>query len=89
LYSTFNEFFVPMKLVRIVKMCLNGAYRKVRIREYLSNAFRIQNGLEQGSAFNIVLQFSFRIFCQEYARISGRTGILWNISAYGLCSRCK
>jgi hypothetical protein len=31
LYNILIEFGVPMKLVRLIEMCLNGTYSKVRI----------------------------------------------------------
>jgi hypothetical protein len=36
-----------MKLVRLIKMCLNETYSKVHIGKYLSDSFLIQNGLKQ------------------------------------------
>jgi hypothetical protein len=45
-----TEFGVTMKQVRLIKICLNETYSKVRIGEYLSNSFPIQNGLKQGDA---------------------------------------
>jgi hypothetical protein len=36
-----------MKLVRLIKMCLNETYSKVRIGKHLSGSFPIQNGLKQ------------------------------------------
>jgi hypothetical protein len=33
-----------MQLVRLIKMCLNGTYSKVRIGKYLSDMFPTQNG---------------------------------------------
>jgi hypothetical protein len=39
-----------MILVRLIKMCLNETYSKVRIGEHLSYSFLIQNGLKQGDA---------------------------------------
>jgi hypothetical protein len=30
LYNTLIEFMVPMKLVRLIEMCLNETYSKVR-----------------------------------------------------------
>jgi hypothetical protein len=36
LYSILIEFVVLMKVVRLIKMCLNGAYSKVRTGKYFS-----------------------------------------------------
>jgi hypothetical protein len=41
-----------MKLVRLIKMCLNEAYSEVRIGKHLSDSFPIQNGLKQGDALS-------------------------------------
>jgi hypothetical protein len=50
LYNILIEFGVPMKLVRLIKMCLNETYSKVRIGTHLSDNFPVQNGLKQGDA---------------------------------------
>jgi hypothetical protein len=39
LYNILIEFGVPMKLVRLIKMCLNETYSKVCIGKYLSDIF--------------------------------------------------
>jgi hypothetical protein len=54
-----------MKLVRLIKMCLNETYSKVRIGKPLSDSFPIQNGLKQGDAlspplFNFALEYAIR-----------------------------
>jgi hypothetical protein len=59
-YNILIEFGVPMKLFRLIKMCLNETYSKVDTCKHLSDNFLIQNGLEQGDAlspllFNIAL----------------------------------
>jgi hypothetical protein len=41
-----------MKLVRLIKMCLNETYSKVRIGKHLSDSFPIQNGLKQDDALS-------------------------------------
>jgi hypothetical protein len=41
------EFEVPMKLVQLIKMCLNETYGNVCIGKHLSDSFRIQNDLIQ------------------------------------------
>jgi hypothetical protein len=54
-----------MKLVRLIKMCLNERYSKVRIGKHLSDNFHIQNGLKQGDVlsplhFNFALEYAIR-----------------------------
>jgi hypothetical protein len=58
MYNILMEFGVPMKLVRLIKMCLNETYSKVRIGKHLSKSFPIQNGLKQGDALSPLL-FNF------------------------------
>jgi hypothetical protein len=65
LYNILLQFGIPKKLVRLIKMYLNEAYRKVREGELLSDKFHIQNGLEQGDAlspllFNFALEYAIR-----------------------------
>jgi hypothetical protein len=54
-----------MKRVRLIRMCLNETYSKVRTGKNLSDAFHIQNGLEQGYSITIAFQLSFKICFQE------------------------
>jgi hypothetical protein len=54
-----------MKLVRLIKMCLNETYSKVRIGKHLPDSFLIENGLKQGDAlspllFNFALEYAIR-----------------------------
>jgi hypothetical protein len=58
LYNILIEFGVLMKLVRLIKMCLNKMFSKVRIGKHLSDNFPIQNGLKQGDALSILF-FNF------------------------------
>jgi hypothetical protein len=50
LHNILIEFGIPMKLVRLIKMCLNETYSKVRIGNHLSDSFLIQNSFKQGDA---------------------------------------
>jgi hypothetical protein len=47
LYNILIDLGVPMKLVRLIKMCLSETYSKVRIGKHLSESFPIQNGLKK------------------------------------------
>jgi hypothetical protein len=65
LYNILIEFWVPMKLVRLIDMCLNETYSKVLIGKHLSDKFPIQNGQKQGDAlspllFNFPLGYAIR-----------------------------
>jgi hypothetical protein len=65
LYNILKQFGVPMKLrvVRLINICLNETYGKVRIGKHLSDSFPIQDCLKQGDALSSLL-FSFAL---EYA----------------------
>jgi hypothetical protein len=39
LYNIFTESGVHIEVVRLIKMCLNETYNKVRIGKYLSDKF--------------------------------------------------
>jgi hypothetical protein len=60
LYSIFIEFGVPMKLLTLIKICINEMYSKVCIGKHLSDNFPIQNGLKQGDPL-LLLLFSFAL----------------------------
>jgi hypothetical protein len=61
LYNIFIEFWVPMKLMKLIKMCLNETFSKVRIGKHLSDSFPIQNGVRQGDALcSLIFQLYFR-----------------------------
>jgi hypothetical protein len=54
-----------MKLVRLIKMCLNETYSKVSIVKHLCDSFLIQNGLKQRGAlspplFHFTLEYAVR-----------------------------
>jgi hypothetical protein len=54
-----------MKIVRLIKMCLNGKYSEVDIDEHLPDNYPIQNSLKQCNAlspllFNFALEYAIR-----------------------------
>ena len=70
LYNILIEFGIPMKLVRLIKMCLTEMYGRVRVGKKLSDMFHVRNGLKQGDAlspllfkpllFNFALEYTIR-----------------------------
>ena len=52
LCNILNEFSVPMKLDRFIKMCLNEAYSRFWVDKHLSDTFPIRNGLKRGYALS-------------------------------------
>jgi hypothetical protein len=65
LYNILIEFAVPMKLIRLIEMCLNETCSEVHIDNHLSDSFPIQNCLKQGDAlspllFNFALEYAIR-----------------------------
>jgi hypothetical protein len=58
LYNILKEYGVSIKLVGLIRMCLNETDNKVRVCKYLSENFPIQNSLKQGDALSPLL-FNF------------------------------
>ena len=59
MYNILIEFGIPMKLVRLIKMCLTEIYSRVRVDKNLSDIFPIKNGLKQGDAlWPLLLNFA-------------------------------
>ena len=52
------ESVIPMKLVRLIEMCLNETYSRVQVGQRLSDVFSIKNGSKEGDAF-LPLLFNF------------------------------
>ena len=57
------EVRIFMKLVRLIKMCLNETSNRVRVGRHLSDMFPNKNGLQQGA----VLSSVFFISALKYA----------------------
>jgi hypothetical protein len=65
LYNILMEFGIPIKLERLIKVCLSETYSRVRVATHLSDTFPIKNGLKQGDAlspflFNFALEYTIR-----------------------------
>ena len=65
LYNILIEFVVPMRLVRLIKMCLTETCSRVRVGKNLFDMFPIKNNLKEGDAlspflFNFALETAIR-----------------------------
>jgi len=86
LYNILIECGIPLKLIRLIKMCPNETYSRVQVGKHLSDMFLIRIGLKQGDAL-MPLLFNFALVC-TIRRVQGKPGwfeIKWYTSAFGLC----
>jgi hypothetical protein len=60
LFNILIEIVIPMKLVRLLKMCLTETYRRVRVGKHYPNMFPIRNCLKQADALSPLL-FKFAL----------------------------
>jgi hypothetical protein len=65
LCNIFVEVRIPMKLVTVIKMCLNKTCSSVQVGKHLSDKVPIRNGLKQGGnvsplLFNFALRYASR-----------------------------
>jgi hypothetical protein len=64
LYNILIEFGIPVKLIRLIKMCLNETYSRVRVGKHLCDRFPIKNGLKGDALspllFNFALEYAIR-----------------------------
>jgi hypothetical protein len=65
LYNILIELGISIKLVRLIKMCLNETYSRVQVGKHLSEIFPIKNCKKQGNVvsplvFNCALKYTFR-----------------------------
>jgi hypothetical protein len=62
LHTILIEFGIPLKLVRLIKMCVYETYSRVQVGKHLSDRFLIKNCLKQGDALS-PLFFNFALDC--------------------------
>ena len=88
------EFCIPMKMVWLIKMCLNASNSRVRVDKYLSVIFRIKNGLKQGDALSpILLNFALETSIRkdqvkhDYLKLNGTHKLLFYADVVNILGR--
>jgi hypothetical protein len=60
LYNIVIQFGIPVRLVRLIKMCLYEMYSRAWEDKHLSDTFPVKNGFKQGDALS-PLHFNFAL----------------------------
>ena len=76
----FTESDISMKVVRLVKICLNESYLKLRICRHLSDIFFSARRCFIVIAFNFALENAIR-----KVQTKRRVEVDWDTSVSGLC----
>jgi len=58
LYNSLTEFGMLMTSVRLIKMCLNENYSRVRVGKHLSDMLPIKTGLKQDALLSLFFNFT-------------------------------
>jgi hypothetical protein len=74
-----------MKVLSLIKMCLNETYSKVHTGKHLSEAFLVQIGLKQGETFSPLIFSSALEYAIRKAQENRGIRTEWDKSASGLC----
>jgi len=53
--NIFTDFGIPIKLVRLIKMCMNETYTRVQVVKNWSDMFTIMNDLKKGDVLSSLL----------------------------------
>jgi hypothetical protein len=66
-FNIITELGIPVKLVMLIKLCLNETCIKIRTDKHFSDAFQTENSLEEGDAISSLL-LNFASECRRKQR---------------------
>jgi len=69
LYNTFIDTGIPMTLLRLINMCLNESYSRVRVGKNLSDMFLIRNHFKQEDALSALLYSHALVYVYAIRRV--------------------
>ena len=86
MYYILTRFGIPMKLVILIKMCLNETYSRVSVGKHLSDMFAIKNVSERRNSllqllFNAALEYAIKSIWGNQEGLK----LKWYLSALRLC----
>ena len=83
MYNILPEFGIPMKLKRLIKLCLHETCSRAGVGKHLSDTFPFKKGLKEGDAlspllFNFVLEHVIKRVAakEEGLKLNNTHGIL-------------
>jgi hypothetical protein len=59
-YNNLFEFGIPLKLVKLIKMCVNETCSRIRVGKNVSDMFPFLKGLKKGNVLSLLL-FNFAL----------------------------
>jgi hypothetical protein len=78
------EFGIPLKLVRLINMCLNETYR-AQVGKHSSDTAPIKNGLKHDALSPLLVNFALEYAIRRVQAKPGGLEIKWYTSASSLC----
>jgi len=85
LYNILIEFGIPEKILKLMKICLNETYTRIRLGKHLCNIISYYEWFETRKGFiSIAFIICFRVHHLESSGKKGWLEIKWHKNVFGL-----